>query len=224
MDDLATTLPLPASLALLLTAADGRRDVADTAFDAALAGAALTDLALRDLVVLQDKQVVPGIGTAVPTDPVLAGVLAQVRSSPKPRAAKWWVSTLSGRDLTSAVMASLIDSGLVTQTTKKVLGIFPSTTHPEVDGSTEQALRVQLVGVLEGTVPPTPAAASLIALVDAVRATKQQFGAVPRGRLQQIVEGNWAAPAVKAVIDELNAVVIGTIVATTAASSAAANS
>jgi hypothetical protein len=219
MDDTAASLPLAASLGLLLTRDDGRFAVDTTGLDLSLAGAVLADLAIAGYIELSDTRVLLTATSTTPSDPILAGALGIIRAEAKPRSASWWVSRLQGKDLRTAVLSALVASGSLERVDRKVLGLFPASAYPEVDGATEQALRVQLGAVLTETVAPTPHTAALVALLGATTALRRQFGPVPKDTVRRITEGEWAAPAVTAVINEIAMVVIVTasIVASTTA-------
>jgi hypothetical protein len=218
MNDIAATLPLAASLGLLFTKDDGRFAVDTTSLDVTLAGAVLADLAMNEYVILDEKKVLPHTITAFPTDPILADALAKIRAEPKPRTASWWVSKLQGKTLRLSVLSSLVASGSLERVDRKVLGLFPASAYPQVDGTTEAALRTQLREVLNKTTPPTPAVAALLALLNATSALRKQFGPVPKDTLKRLTEGDWAAPAVKAVMGEIAAIAsMASIVAVTTA-------
>jgi hypothetical protein len=219
MDNTAASVPLAASLGLLLTRDDGRFAVDTTSLDLTLAGAVLADLAITRSVELTNKRVLPSATSTTPSDPILSGALARIRAEAKPRTASWWVSKLQGKELRTAVLSALVASGSLERVDRKVLGLFPASAYPEVDGTTEKALRDELRGVLGETVAPTPASAALIALLDATGALRKQFGPVPKDTVKRLTEGQWAAPAVAAVLAEIAMVAISaaTIAATTAA-------
>jgi hypothetical protein len=222
MDDIASTLPLPASLGLLLTKEDGRFAVDTTRLDLSLAGATIADLSMRGYIALDDKKVRALKTDTVPGDEILARALALIQAEPKPRPASWWVSKLQGKQLRTAVMSALVSSGALTRADRKVFGLFPATAYPEVNGATEKVLRQQIADVLAETSPPTSTSAALIALLHAVGALRKQFGAVPMQTIKRLTEGGGAAPAVKAVMDEI--VIIAAMTATIAASTAATTS
>lgn len=222
MTDVASTLPLAASLTLLLTKDDGRFAVDTTGLDLSLAGAVIADLAIHRYITLADKRVLPHRTANVPADPILADTFARIRTEPTPRSASWWVSKIQGRELRLSLLSSLVASGTLQRVDRKVLGLFPASAYPEVDGSTERAVRDQLSAVLVGTTPPTPASAALIALLSTTTALRKQFGSVPKDRVKALTDGDWAAPAVKAVMAEIAAV--ATITVTLASATATINS
>ncbi|TCK63110.1 GPP34 family phosphoprotein [Curtobacterium sp. PhB136] len=212
-------LTVPQAFALLLTDADGRRATDAQTFDPGLAGAVLADLALRGAVSLEGKdvRVVDGSTTG---DPVLDGVLGTIAAAGAPRKAKWWVSRLGKRQLRDDVFASLVAGGLLSEEQRKTLGIFPSTAYPERDGGPEALLRSSIADVLATRSAPTPSTAAVIALLDATNTLRKQFGKVDKALVREITSGNWASPAVKAVLEEIQMAAVMAIVAATTATTA----
>jgi hypothetical protein len=217
---MAEQLTVPQAFALLLTDADGRRATDAQTFDSGLAGAVLADLALRGTVSLEGKEVRVVDGSAT-GDPVLDGVLGTIAAAGAPRKAKWWVARLGKRQLRDDVFASLVAGGLLSEEQRKTLGIFPSTAYPERDGGPEALLRSAIADVLAERSAPTPSTAALIALLDATNTLRKQFGKVDKALVQSITTGDWASPAVKAVLQEIQMAAVMAIVAATAATTAA---
>lgn len=210
------TLTLPQAFALLMIEPDGRRATDAQTFVSGLAGAVLADLALRGSVSLADKKVAVTDGSAT-GDAVLDDCIGSIGASGKPRAAKWWVSNLGKPPLRDAVLASLIERGSLTEQQRKTLGLFTTTRYPEADGGPEAELRSELADVLIGRRTPTPFSAALVGLLDATSTLKKQFPLVDRAVVTAITsgEGDWAAPAVKAVLQEIQAAALVAIVAAT---------
>lgn len=217
---MAEHLTVPQAFALLLTDADGRRATDTQTFDPGLAGAVLADLALRGAVSLEGKEVrvVDGSTTG---DAVLDGVLGTIAAAGAPRKAKWWVSRLGKRQLRDDVFASLVAGGLLTAQQRKTLGIFSSTAYPERDGGPEALLRSGIADVLAQRSAPTPFTAAVIALLDATNTLRKQFGKVDKALVREITSGDWASPAVKAVLEDIQmAAMVAVVAATTAATAA----
>ena len=222
---MAELLTIPQAFALLQIAPDGRRSTDGQRLDLGLAGAALADLALRGAITLQDGRV--GIATGTPTgDVAIDGVLEQVRSvfsvSGTPRKAKWWVQRLGKRPLRDAVLAGLVQRGIVSEEQRTTLVLFTTTRHPELDGGPESLVRAGVADVLAQRTPPSPYLATLIGLLDATGTLRNQFGAVDKALVRSISEGEWASPAVRAVLSDIQAAAMtaGVLAATTAATTA----
>ncbi|PYY62757.1 hypothetical protein DEJ30_15120 [Curtobacterium sp. MCPF17_003] len=96
------------------------------------------------------------------------------------------------------------------------------TNYPEQHGRPEAALRSGFADVLAGWAEPTPSAAAVIGLLDATGILRKQFGAVDRAIVEEITTGSWASPAVKAVLEEIQATATVAIRAANTASTTAA--
>ncbi|WIE80340.1 GPP34 family phosphoprotein [Curtobacterium sp. MCSS17_016] len=215
---MAEQLTVPQAFALLQVEPDGRHALDGSTLDTGLAGAVLADLALRGVVSLQDGLVAVVNGAAT-GDPVLDGVVGSIAAAGAPRKAKWWVSRLGKRQLRDDVFAGLVERGVISIEQGKVLGLFPTTKHPERDGAPEALLRSGIADVLAGRAGPTPFSAAVIGLLDATNTLRKQFGAVDKDLVKEITSGTWASPAVKAVLEEIEAatmvvIMAGTIAAT----------
>lgn len=214
MDD-DVTLPLPSSLLLLLTRDDdGRLEVDAGTLDAALAGAVLAELALHGHVVLDEETVVASPEADGPPAPVVAPALAEIAAEPRHRGPEAWVSRLSGPTLRTAVADDLVARGLLERRERKVLGLFRTTSWPEADGGPEARLRTRLAEVLAGRAQPTAGSAALVGLLEVTGVLEDQFGDVTEESLARVTGGQWASPAVRAVLEEIAVVLL---VATTVA-------
>ncbi|TSD11774.1 GPP34 family phosphoprotein [Curtobacterium sp. KBS0715] len=213
---MAEQLTVPQAFALLQVEPDGRHALDGSTLDTGLAGAVLADLALRGAVSLQDGLVTVVNGAAT-GDPVLDGVVGSIAAAGAPRKAKWWVSRLGKRQLRDDVFAGLVERGVISIEQGKVLGLFPTTKHPERDGAPEALLRSGIGDVLAGRAGPTPFSAAVIGLLDATYTLRKQFGAVDKDLVKQITSGSWASPAVKAVLEEIEAATMVVIMAATMA-------
>ncbi|MGN7221261.1 GOLPH3/VPS74 family protein [Curtobacterium flaccumfaciens] len=213
---MAEQLTVPQAFALLQVEPDGRHALDGSTLDTGLAGAVLADLALRGTVSLQDGLVAVVNGAAT-GDPVLDGVVGSIAAAGAPRKAKWWVSRLGKRQLRDDVFAGLVERGVISVEQGKVLGLFPTTKHPERDGAPEALLRSGIADVLAGRAGPTPFSAAVIGLLDATNTLRKQFGAVDKDLVKEITSGSWASPAVKAVLEEIEAATMVVIMAATMA-------
>jgi hypothetical protein len=213
---MAEQLTVPQAFALLQVEPDGRHALDGSTLDTGLAGAVLADLALRGAVSLQDGLVAVVNGAAT-GDPVLDGVVGSIAAAGAPRKAKWWVSRLGKRQLRDDVFAGLVELGVISIEQGKVLGLFPTTKHPERDGAPEALLRSGIADVLAGRAGPTPFSAAVIGLLDATNTLRKQFGTVDKDLVKEITSGSWASPAVKAVLEEIEAATMVVIMAATMA-------
>lgn len=222
---MAELLTIPQAFALLQIAPDGRRSTDGQRLDLGLAGAVLADLALRGAITLEDGRVGVASGEAT-GDAALDTVLEQIRSivavSGTARKAKWWVQRLGKRPLRDAVLAGLVQRGVITEEQRTTFLLFTTTRHPELDGGPEALVRSGIADVLAQRTAPDAYLATLIGLLDATSTLRQQFGPVDKRFVRSIAEGEWASPAVRAVLADIQsaAVMAGVMAATTAATTA----
>ncbi|MBA8989935.1 hypothetical protein FHW23_001181 [Curtobacterium pusillum] len=218
---MAESLTIPQAFALLQIAPDGRRSTDGQRLDIGLAGAVLADLALRGAVTLDGGKVAVASGT-VAGDAALDEVLGSIAASGAPRKAKWWVQRLGKRPLRDAVLAGLVQRGIISEEQRTTLVLFTTTRHPERDGGPEALVRSGIADVLGQRTSPTPYLAALIGLLDATNTLREQFGRVDKALVKSIAEGEWASPAVRAVLSDIQtAAIVAGVVASTAATSAA---
>ncbi|MFI5757958.1 GPP34 family phosphoprotein [Streptomyces sp. NPDC051569] len=186
----------------------------------AIAAASLVELALAgrievtgDLVIVRDPAPV-GVECL---DAALAAVVAR----DKPRKVADWMYQLK-REAVAGATQGLQAKGLIREETKKVLGLFPVRRYPEADGSVEAAVRRRLdAAVLQGETPDERTAC-LVALLHGAKLHRLAFPATGaravEKRMAAIARGQWAAPAVRRVVDAAEAAL--TVIITSAATSA----
>jgi hypothetical protein len=196
---MSAQLTLPQAYALLLLRPDGKLAVSSQTFDPGAAGAVLGDLALRGVLQFDGRKVVPAKSAPV-GDPVIDTMKEQIDLAPAPRRPSSWVSRNANGALREAVLAGLVDRGLVTRQEHRVLGIFPSARWPERDGGPAKLLRGEVGDVLHLGVAPSPFAVALIGLLNATNTLRGQFGKVDRQRVKMLTDGDWVAGAVKTVV------------------------
>lgn len=148
---------------------------------------------------------------------MLDGVVGSIAATGAPRKAKWWVSRLGKQRLRDDVFAGLVELGVISIEQGKVLGLFATTKHPERDGAPEALLRSGIADVLARRADPTPFSAAVIGLLDATNTLRKQFGPVDKALVKEITSGTWASPAVKAVLEQIEAATMVVIMAATVA-------
>ncbi|MCL6734698.1 GOLPH3/VPS74 family protein [Streptomyces neyagawaensis] len=120
-----------------------------------------------------------------------------------PDDAEKWINEQRGAEYDKA-LRGLLDKGLVREEKRRLLLVFRTTVHPEVDGTVEAALRGRLAAVvLEGREPDHRTAALITLLHHAdlrelafPDLEKEQSTAVER-RMTEIAERHWADPALR---------------------------
>lgn len=184
-----------------------------------LAAGALTDLAQRGLVTVEDA----GIrGTLVhaagepPEDALLRPMWDYVDQ--KPRDVQTVLAAI-GPTMRQSVIDRLIEHGHLCTQQRRVLGLFPSTTL--VDGNTGRRAKLvaDMRAVLVDGAQPTELVAALIALVSASGSLPVLYREIPwsgttASRAKDLEHGDWAAGAASAAVTRtMIAVVTNTIIA-----------
>ncbi|WP_236579883.1 GOLPH3/VPS74 family protein [Streptomyces sp. HM190] len=121
-------------------------------------------------------------------------------------------------------LRGLLDKGLVREEKRRLLLVFRTTVHPEVDGTVEAALRGRLAAVvLEGSEPDHRTAALITLLHHAdlrelafPDLDEEQSAAVER-RMTEIAERHWADPALRRMAETAAATSAALTAVTTAA-------
>lgn len=160
-----TTMLLAEEIFLIAHQGESGKAGGTLALDNGLAGALLLDLASEELVAADGKNLTAVAGTA--SHPLLASAHAELLRSDRPRTAQHWVSRLPAalKPLRSQVGQSLAGRGVLSEQHRKVLGLFPTTSWPEVDPAPERELRQRLAGVLVQDTDPDPHMALLVSLL-----------------------------------------------------------
>jgi Golgi phosphoprotein 3 (GPP34) len=127
--------------------------------------AALEELRLSGSIV--DEHGRPrATGQATPDDRILAGVLAEITGSSKPRAWKHWINA-KARATFAAVRDQLDDRLYVRDEPYRALGLFPAHRTFIRDQSAVDALRAEFDRVLAGSGAVNPRSAAMVALAAA---------------------------------------------------------
>lgn len=226
------TRPLTDDLVLLtLDPASGRPALDSVRMKASVAAAAVVGLVVDGALALDgptaSRARLRRTGVAEPSEPALLAVLG-VADGRRPKEA---VSKVGGAgawtDRAGAVreecLGRLAASGVVRREVHRVLGLVPTTRWPVADPAALEALRAEVVRALSA--PRADARTSaLVGLLDATGRLPALTG-LPRReaarRAAAVTAGDWAAPAVRAAVQEVHAVLAASVVATTVATTAA---
>lgn len=180
------------------------------ALDQGLAAALLLDLAAAERLTT-DGDDLRALGAA-PEHPLLSAAHAEISSSDKLRNTKYWVGRLPSRlkPLGTQVGQSLAERGVLEERRKKVLGLFPSTTWPEVDPGPERELRTRLAVVLQDGADPDPRTALLISLLSPLDLVSgvvdKPHRKEAKSRAKAIAEKSAGGPTAKALGDAVQAI------------------
>lgn len=190
--------------------------------EVAIAGAVLTDLALRGRIRLTEqgernvrKNRVVIVDDAATDDPILDAALAKL-AGPTARYQQSAVRALR-RQAKPAVLQRLVERGLVTEREHRLLGLVPLKSYPALDRSHEDGLRRRLFAVLVQQEEPTIRDACLIAMLAALNLTAKVVAedvstvdkrAIQR-RAKEMRKLHWAAEAAYRVIQSDQAAAAG---------------
>ncbi len=195
----------------------GRPLISGDKLEPALAGALLIELALKERLAVAPrtagltKRGRVTITDLKPTDdPELDAALIAVAAREGTRIGTF-ISSMSGKRISKGVKIRLLTrmarTGLVSEQRSKVLGLFPTTQWPAADRTAEDGVRQRLHAALIAGTTPSERTVTLIALLAAtdllVKVVPTDDKRALRKRARELSEGDWAAAAVKAAIDEV---------------------
>jgi hypothetical protein len=193
---------VPETLAeeLLLLAHDirGKCRIIPAALDCGVAGALLSELALRGRLTAEGPVAVTDASPV--GDPVLDELLAELAASPRtPRA---WVSHLRGSGLTRRLLDRMAESGQVEVDHHRNYGLFTETWYPVRDIVALWEAHQRVVLAATGGVPADRRALALGALAEAAGMAKVLFATsgdwrALAERVRESTSGDWAACAVR---------------------------
>jgi Golgi phosphoprotein 3 GPP34 len=218
--DTVVVMSIAEEFLLLAYADDGTPLTDGMHLDNGLGGALLLELAMDSRIDVVDKRVVV-LSATLTGDALVDQALERIAAAEKSRKPGYWVSKLA-KDTRPRVLEKLVADGVLTMEKDRVLGVFPRLRYPAAQGSepavetdARQRMRAAVLG--DGAVEPRTAA--LCALVAATDLDRKVFADLDRkqvkARLKEISLGAWAAKAVQATIEEIQAAILIAIVAAT---------
>lgn len=199
---------MPSTLAedLLLLAHDirGRCRVTPTAMDGGVAGALLSELALRGRLATEGPVVVPGgVDGAACGDAILDELLAEIAATSRTPSA--WVSHLRGSGLTRRLLDRMAEAGKVEIEQHRNYGLFDETWYPVRDIVSLWEAHQRVVLAATNPAAADRRALALGALAEAAGmgkilfATSGDWRALSE-RVRASSAGDWAAGAVRDVL------------------------
>ncbi len=206
-------------LLLCLDDETGRRSISSEKIEPALGGAVLVELALLERIGitsdeegLRKRRRVTITSTKPTDDPVLDDALAYLQTKGGPKVQDV-ISPMAWKPMTKGLRKKLLErlaaSGVLTEHHGTALGIFSTTRWPTADATAETEVRARLRSALVDGLTPTERTVALVALLYATghlnRALPGEDKKLVKQRAKALAEGDWAARAVKAVIDSIQA-------------------
>ena len=224
---MSSVLSLPQAL-LLLTLKDETGTPKAGFYKPAIAGAALSELLLQDMIALSDEKKPKVIvrPDARSESDVLNLCLDRLRDSKKPRDMAHWVMKIGGDKRLIPILADeLCTLGALSEETSKVFGLFDRTVWPEASRELEMNLKLQLEDAMFGTGPVEERTCVIIALAKSADVLRHNFDRkklkMNKERIKAITAGElYAAGATAKAIKAAQAAIIAATTAAVAASAA----
>ena len=146
------------------------------AFECALAGAVLMDLAF-EYRIDTDLQALVVTDPSQTGNPMLDRILAKIATSPDTTDTQTWIRVLSTDDapmIREQALASLVERGILERREEQFLWAFRSVRYPTVDDGAEREIKARIEEVLADDIPD-PRDIALICLVDACQILPDLF-------------------------------------------------
>lgn len=214
---------------LLLVTQDDKGGTTTLHADVVVAGALLADLAVAGCLVETDKKVAVAPDAAVKGPPILVDALEVVSNHDKPVKTKTLLEELRKqlKPVSDRVAERLVESGVLELRKVTFLRIPLGDKVPTVDPGPERALRARLADILVTGVTPSDRDAELVSILraaDLIGSVVDKEDRKAAKRRAKEIEGHGpASPAVKAVVDEVNAGLTASVVAAGVAGAAGAS-
>lgn len=221
----AERLTLPEEVLLLGWNDEVGRNRSTQSLPTVLAGATVLDLVLREAVTVADDRLrVAGDRTGIR---VLDAALDDVASSGRTRTIKAWVGRWGSRGwVKEAVLAQLVDRGVLRADRRRFLGLVPYTVHPVADHARVAALRDRVGQVLIGAGPVADARDAALGGLLSTAGGSLISRLVPRAQRRQarerakaLAKGQGVSTEVAKAISAANAAAMAAITAASTSSS-----
>lgn len=198
-----------------------------TALNFGLAGAILMELSMMGRFELQKDRVVVTNPAGV-SDPILYDAMLSIVKANKPKKLQHWVTRLGNNRLHTKLANRLVERGILKKEKKHFLGIFPYTTHPEVNATPEQEIRKQIRSVVLDETEPNEEQLILLSLVKACSLVNEIFlkeeRKAAKKRIDNLVKGQAVEKAVSAATAAVNAAIYSSVAAASIAASSSNSS
>ena len=159
------------------------------AFECALAGAVLMDLAFADRIDTDLEALV--VVDPTPTgNPMLDEVLSKIAARTDTADTQAWVRVLATSDtatIRERALASLVKRGVLERREERFLGTFGSVRHPTLDDGPKRDIKARIEAALADDIPH-PRAVALVALADACQLLPDLFPdrKIDHARIEQL--------------------------------------
>lgn len=170
-----------------------------TALNAGIAGAILADLLLERRLGRDERGRFVVLDARPLGEPALDRALAWVVADRKPRSAARWIGRWNREEVRRDVLASLVAAGAMTETTHRVLGLFPTKRHPATGLQRGQEAAARVTAVLSGATKADDSEQALIGILDAAEVLRRVIGRFDRHVLAPFRD-NDVPKAVRSVI------------------------
>lgn len=183
-----------------------------------LAGAVLTELALREKAEVLDKKLVL-LNRSLTGDDILDAALTLIMNSGKERKTDHWVNKLAGSKmkLKPSILERLVKKGILKLEEHKILWVFDNPHYPMKDGSEEKNVREQLRRLVLQREEHEDRTVALMGLVSACGLTGEIFTRdevkEAKQRIKTIMKNDPVAKAVADTVAGVQAAVIAAIAA-----------
>ncbi|HUC18681.1 MAG TPA: GPP34 family phosphoprotein [Acetobacteraceae bacterium] len=185
-------------------------DLPDMLFDAALAGAVLMDLAIRNRIDTDLERLV--ILDATPTgEELLDHAFAILARHPEIAATADALDLLrkEGSVIEDKAIARLLERGILRREASRILWVFETRRYPLIDGKELQDVKRRIAGLLFSDTIPDPRDIVIIGLAQACGLLERVFTPHElehcRARIEQIARFDLIGQATGAMLQELSA-------------------
>lgn len=182
----------------------------DLLWNVALAGAALMDLALRNRIDTDLKQLI--IVDKSPTgEKDLDLVLSRLTQDDKARTTVEWLDQLrrDGPEIYDLAVARLIERGILRKQEGRFLWVFSTRRYPLIEGKELQEVKLRIATLLLSDELPDPRDVVIIALAQSCGLLNRVFSATElktmQPRIEQLAKLDLVGQAMRTTMEELQA-------------------
>ncbi len=155
----------------------------------AIAGGLLMELALLGRIDT-DLHSLFVVDTKPTGDDLLDATLREIAAEPGRNSSAWWVSRIGARrdELLSAVLARLVERGILREEQRRFLWVFERRAYPQVSGREEREAKARLMALLFSDTVPEPRDTLLLGLADVTGVLDGMLSTEERRKVQSRIE------------------------------------